>query len=781
MSGYRRRPPIPTDSFRDQSIPKPIGGLKAAFERRTPTIIGPEISIQSNNHSNGNSEQHYKIEEQLQPSTSEGFRNDSYELSEDNGTQYSTRIHSIHRLKTLDQPGSKLKQLYEARTGGAARTSTHQNNQSGLMLERHADLIVSKMEQDEALMEDSPTSEQLRRIALRDMPQSLTIKRSVKVKLSISVSQKSKRKPLGCYKMLKYRWGMGFEKFKSNIKDLMHSFELWYGLLKRIEGNFGTGVASFFKILRVLFLVNFVIALISLTFIVAPKVFTGVSNPEKFTWSNLEDVFTGQGYLRNTILYYGFYTNERIPTFSTLTYSMSHAYFFTMAVIYLISFVFFGVSAAKAYRRSFIETEGGLKNVYANKIFCGWDYNIATADAAKLKSRAIFNELRELLSEFAFTRNKESCYSRFLTRTTQFFSHILVIGLLGAFGYFTWMLLEKVSDDEKQLIVIIIPIFVNLVMTFLPMVFSVIVRYEGYKSPKIMLNLTLTRTFILAAVMVGVLVSFWLQKPLNECWETSLGEEIYRIIIFDFIVSVVCAALFDILLFGIYKLTRSHYLEFDIARNTMQIIYNQTLFWVGLLFSPLLPVVVVIKLFLTWYIRVSVVLFLCKASSKSWRAAQTSTWFLVMTFLSLLFVGSLIGFIISSIKVSPNCGPFTNYQYMYEIVTLGVLKLKENSTIWNIILYFTKPGVIALILIGLCSKVYYVRAKAQAQKEIVAQCRNMLIWSAKDKEFWINRISLLTNGQWQYKLNQAEAVDPQLRRPDLKKKTGTAADDLHGI
>lgn len=55
---------------------------------------------------------------------------------------------------------------------------------------------------------------------------------------------------------------------------------------------------------------------------------------------------------------------------------------------------FFITSAARSYRRSFIETEGGLKNVFANKIFCGWDYNIATKDAANLKTKAIYNELK---------------------------------------------------------------------------------------------------------------------------------------------------------------------------------------------------------------------------------------------------------------------------------------------------------------------------------------------------------------------------------------------------
>lgn len=43
--------------------------------------------------------------------------------------------------------------------------------------------------------------------------------------------------------------------------------------------------------------------------------------------------------------------------------------------------------------------------------------------------------------------------------------------------------------------------------------------------------------------------------------------------------------------------------EFDIARNTLNIIYNQTLFFVGLYFSPLLAFIVVLKMFITFYVK----------------------------------------------------------------------------------------------------------------------------------------------------------------------------------
>lgn len=66
---------------------------------------------------------------------------------------------------------------------------------------------------------------------------------------------------------------------------------------------------------------------------------------------------------------------------------------------------------------------------------------------------------------------------------------------------------------------------------------------------------------------------------------------------------------------------------------------------------------------------------------------------------------------------------------------------------WKILIYFTKPGVIALILVALCVRVYYIRAKALAQKEMVGILREMLTWEAKDKEFLLEHISKVTQGR----------------------------------
>lgn len=76
---------------------------------------------------------------------------------------------------------------------------------------------------------------------------------------------------------------------------MAYSFELWYDPLKKIEGTFGTGVASFFKLLRWLFLVNLMIAIISISFIVLPKAVYNPVTTQVTDWKSvMKDIFTGE-------------------------------------------------------------------------------------------------------------------------------------------------------------------------------------------------------------------------------------------------------------------------------------------------------------------------------------------------------------------------------------------------------------------------------------------------------------------------------------------------------
>lgn len=82
---------------------------------------------------------------------------------------------------------------------------------------------------------------------------------------------------------------------KYELKNMIYFLELWYSSLKKIEGNFGSGVGSFFQFLRTIFILNFCIAIISIAFIVVPQMLhmhqSNVTEEHAdFYWG---DIFTG--------------------------------------------------------------------------------------------------------------------------------------------------------------------------------------------------------------------------------------------------------------------------------------------------------------------------------------------------------------------------------------------------------------------------------------------------------------------------------------------------------
>lgn len=676
----------------------------------------------------------------------------------------------------------------------------------------HVEIIVSEMEQDSQLMDNNPVAEKLRIEALREMPQSLAVKRTVKAKLTTTISRKSKRTPISLSKRLKYRFSIFLTRLNLAFRDILSSCELWYSSLKTIEGHFGGGVATYFKFLRWLLLINLFIFIIELVFVVLPHLIqqhsieqnrtssigdlissvpdqmsntlAGTQQTKELENSNISythfklgHIVTGEGYFTNSSLYYGFYSYN-----SQFTYNIPKAYFFICLTAYSVTFIILSVRMARSYRKSFIETAGGLKNVYAHKVFCGWDFSIATENAAKLKSESLARELKELMKEDARAARRHSDWFHDVyvkcVRVIFSFLFLLVLGatgvlvhyllnqsLLNKLGYHAGNMFKVVLDTKSPDEIspaevgtgeaMLMSFVITSILIILPMLFSWVVRYEEYRRPRTSLYVTMARTFLLELIVVAVLVVFWLprdkshsDKTKNVCWETSLGQEVYRLIMTDFIMALVIA----VAEFIRSQLNRRHIWtklgppSFDISRNTLNLIHNQTLFWVGFFFSPLLSFVIVTKMVLLFYIKKFSVLHNCVPSSRSWRASQTETLFLVFTFLALLGVLVTYGYIITRVHTS-DCGPFRGKTYMYEKILENAFQVHEGIPFWNFLMFLTKPGVVAGLLLSMCAGVYYLRAQSLAQMQMVEILREMLHAEIRDKEFLLEKISQITQGR----------------------------------
>lgn len=304
-------------------------------------------------------------------------------------------------------------------------------------------------------------------------------------------------------------------------------------------------------------------------------------------------------------------------------------------------------------------------------------------------------------------------------------------------------------------------------------------RFENYENKRVALHVMMLRSYTIVIVAIGTIFAYWLANgPLSGCWQTKLAQEIWRLLLVDFFISIIGGFVVQTICFNM-QFQYMKYVDlpkFNVAQNTLCLIYDQTLFWMGFYLSPPLSIVVVAKMILTFYIKKLGLFKYCEMPPRTWRAAQTHALALALVFLGMVLVLGALGFIITNIPTN-NCGPFRGNNYTWEAVIEKVIRLDKKSTLMTIVREITKPGIIASVLIAMrwvfvnaiyiywvsrqwninllmiyyfgffSTGVYYLRAKSQADKKMVQILRDMLVSQSRDKQFLIKRYTRMMSSK----------------------------------
>lgn len=631
--------------------------------------------------------------------------------------------------------------------------------------------------------------------------------------------------------------------------EYVSKMELWRGSLKKIEGNFGTGVVAYFLFLKWLMFLNLGIFLLIFSFIVLPQLL--LIEPKKQTCESslpnsteccsekyfnetinndffLLDIIQGTGFMEKTLMFYGMYTNRIYGDFSTekdntLWYNFPLAYVAISAVYLLISLIAIVKAASREFKDRLIEGEGQFYQ-YCNLIFGGWDFCIHNEKSAGIKHKALHNEIKGLLQAKRIelerhNRSRDVMLNLFFVR---FCINILVILILLAaaiiiyqlfnitlailypnFSQDVWQMSntnnsynyssmrsneESDTTFQGQMINFFYEFLPYLAIVgmnlFVPIIFNYLVQFEKY-SPMFVIKITLLRTVFLRLSSLGVLLSrfYFLINPKGDdgieyqcynidwgtpqCWETFVGQQFYKLFITDFVTHFFVTFFINFPRSLLAKHMQSKLIrligeqEFELSKHVLDIVYSQTLCWLGSFYVPLLPAIAFLLMFFMFYIKKFACLMNSKPSAILYRASRSNSMFMFILLLSFVLAVIPIVYAVAEIHPSRSCGPFRGLTSVWEAAISSFMAMPV--AFQNIIFFFGTATFAIPCFVILILFLYYYYAVSAANKHMVEVLKNQLVLEGHDKQFLLNRLSSFLKQQQDYQKRFRETDSKSVR------------------
>lgn len=158
------------------------------------------------------------------------------------------------------------------------------------------------------------------------------------------------------------------------------------------------------------------------------------------------------------------------------------------------------------------------------------------------------------------------------------------------------------------------------------------------------------------------------------------------------------------------------YGDFKIAENILHLINNQGMVWMGMFFSPGLVVLNVVKLMIMMYLRSWAVMTCNVPHEVVFRVSKSNNFYLALL-LTMLFLCVLpVGYTIVWVTPSWHCGPFSEYDKIYKILTNNIYKILPTSLNFTLE-YIASPAIVIPLLVLLILIIYYLTSLTNSLRE----------------------------------------------------------------
>uniref|UniRef100_A0A7N8XQ65 Transmembrane channel-like protein n=1 Tax=Mastacembelus armatus TaxID=205130 RepID=A0A7N8XQ65_9TELE len=487
-----------------------------------------------------------------------------------------------------------------------------------------------------------------------------------------------------CFKL----FSQSFRRCGYSIKSARQTLKLWQSIMKEIGGRFGTSVLSYFVFLKWLLMFNIFSFLVNFGFITIPLLVYDPSPniPPNVSFTGLE-MLTGAGYFTYTIMYYGGYSNETLV--GLVKYDMKLAYFFTIAVYMVLCGIALIFSMASSFKKNYVLADPTSNSAW--QLLSSWDFSITNERAVRQRK----NNLRVQIQADAAN----------------------------------WSLLQEAET-------LLVPFVVSLMNLVVPLLYSLFNKFEHYSSHRRQIYALVVRNILLKMSILAVLCYYWMNVVAKKfsCWESVVGQALYRLVIVDFLFLMLGSFFGEFLsnVIGTRLIPRLGVPEFDVARNVLELIYAQSLAWIGIYFSPLLPAIQILKLFILFYLKKVSLTQNCQPPRRTARAAQMQTIFIALLFFPF-FVGSLSIVAYTAWRLTPSeqCGPFRGLNSTFSVVGVWMDDLHEiPGSQWVIWIYenIIKSEIFYFLMTLIIMAIIYIFWQVtQGRKELIGLLRQQIV------------------------------------------------------
>ncbi|KAM7068657.1 transmembrane channel-like protein 6 isoform 1-T1 [Molossus nigricans] len=604
---------------------------------------------------------------------------------------------------------------------------------------------------------------------LRGMPLSLAEKRCLREEARTPRGKPRPGRPglLSCCSQLRYACALALHHLGLRLLSGLHALVPWHYALKRIGGQFGSSVLSYFLFLKTLLAFNALLLLPLLAFIVGPQAAFPPAPQGSAPAFTGRELLLGGGRFNDTVLYYGYYSNATLnqwcagpldgsqcaPEATSLPYNMPLAYLFTIGTAFFITCLTLVYSMSHSFGESY--RVGSTLGAHAITVFCSWDHKVTQKWASRLQRDNIRTQLKELLAEWQLQRGPRSLCGRLRQLGLLGLVWLLCLGttlgcMVAVYSFSEFLIESPVSANQEGLL-LALPLVVCLLNLGAPYLYRGLAALERHDSPVLEVYVAICRNLILKMVILGILCYHWLGRRVDalqdQCWENFVGQELYRLMVMDFIFTLL-DTLFGELVWRLIseKKLKKGKPEFDIARNVLELIHGQTLTWLGVLFAPLLPAVQILKLLLLFYVKKTSLMANCQAPRRPWRASHMSTVFIsLLCFPSFLGAAIFLCYAVWQVKPSSLCGPFRTLDTMYEAGKVWVRHLERAGPgvswlpwIHRYLVENTFP--IYLVSALLLAVIYLNIQVVKGQRKVISLLKEQISNEGEDKIFLINRL-----------------------------------------